>query len=151
MAACFSLEQAGATNTGYPTKPGVGFGWNPVEMAMASASSTIDGGLLSRTSDRRDVSAPSVRRPFAKTGRASRPYFFCVTPKQRNEPLISEKSGIGCLRALCHRRRPDEKLVDFPPAAFRSLWKEVVVHLGLESFNYLPYSLRGEERPRHEI
>ena len=56
--------------------------------------------------------------------------------------LISEQSGIDCLRALCQRRKSDEKLVDFSPAAFRALWKAVVIHLGLESFNYLPYSLR---------
>ena len=117
-------------------------------MAVASFGTADDGGLLWPPSDRRNVSAPPKRCRFAKKGRSVAILFLHDTKTARrnfltNEKvLITEKSGLACLRTLCHKRRPDEKLVDFSPAAFRSLWKEVVVHLGLESFNYLPYSLR---------
>lgn len=32
--------------------------------------------------------------------------------------------------------------MDTSPAKYRALWKEIVDHLGLNSFHYLPYSLR---------
>ena len=57
--------------------------------------------------------------------------------------LFSERTGIACLRLLYKRRGPDDNLVVCSPAAFRTLWKEVALHLDLEAFNCLPYSGRG--------
>ena len=56
--------------------------------------------------------------------------------------LFSERTGIACLRLLYKRRGPDDNLVVCSPAAFRTLWKEVALHLDLEAFNCLPYSGR---------
>eukprot|EP00438_Fugacium_kawagutii_P011317 Skav205072 [mRNA] locus=scaffold142:444791:445402:- [translate_table: standard] len=66
---------------------------------------------------------------------------------QRNHLLwekvvISEKLGIHCLKLLCRNRRPDDYLVDETAGKLRDLWKQVVAHLGLEQFHFLPYSIR---------
>ena len=102
-------------------------------------------GLL-RTGEMFQLKRQDVVLP-RKEGQSAILFLRDTKTSQRNflrseKVLIPEKSGIACLRALCQRRKPEEKLVDFSPAAFRSLWKEVVPHLGLESFNYVPYSLR---------
>ena len=102
-------------------------------------------GLL-RTGEMFQLKRQDVVLP-RKEGQSAILFLRDTKTSQRNflrseKVLIPEKSGIACLRALCQRRKPEEKLVDFSPAAFRSLWKEVVHHLGLESFNYGPYSLR---------
>ena len=56
--------------------------------------------------------------------------------------LIHEECGQFCLRYLCRGKANDDMLVDVSAARYRTLWKEVVTYLGLESFHYLPYSLR---------
>ena len=56
--------------------------------------------------------------------------------------LIHETIGLTALRQLCQNRRGEEFLVDESAPFFRSLWKQVVCHLKLESLNFLPYSLR---------
>ena len=61
-----------------------------------------------------------------KDGQSAILFLHDTKTSQRNfltseKVLITEKSGIACLRALCQRRRPDKNLVDFSPAAFRSL------------------------------
>ena len=56
--------------------------------------------------------------------------------------LITEKCAQSCLRFLCRNKGPQDPLVAVSPAKFRSLWKEIVAHLGLGDFHYLPYSLR---------
>ena len=136
----FTLEQVGATNTGNPFKSRTGFGlcWRLVEMAMAAAGFRT-GEMIQLV--RKDVILPKHK------GQSAIIFLHDTKTAKRNiltseKVLISEQSGIDCLRALCQRRKSDEKLVDFSPAAFRALWKAVVIHLGLESFNYLPYSLR---------
>eukprot|EP00435_Cladocopium_sp_Y103_P043342 s1615_g12.t1 len=56
--------------------------------------------------------------------------------------LIYEQCAQACLRRLCKGKSADDFLVDVSPAKYRSLWKDVVSHLRLEKFHYLPYSLR---------
>jgi hypothetical protein len=56
--------------------------------------------------------------------------------------LISEEMGIKSLRRLCLGKKPTDQLVDETAPQFRSIWKEVVIHLKLEGLNYMPYSLR---------
>ena len=61
---------------------------------------------------------------------------------QWEKVLIYEATALRCLVLLCHKRRPDKFLTDESPAKLRELWKDVVHHLHLDAFNYLPYSLR---------
>eukprot|EP00435_Cladocopium_sp_Y103_P068451 s617_g31.t1 len=56
--------------------------------------------------------------------------------------LIYEQCAQACLRRLCKGKSADDFLVDISPAKYRSLWKDIVSHLKLEKFHYLPYSLR---------
>eukprot|EP00438_Fugacium_kawagutii_P012526 Skav208186 [mRNA] locus=scaffold2530:390214:391218:+ [translate_table: standard] len=56
--------------------------------------------------------------------------------------LIYEEVALNCLRTLCRGLQPQDALADQSPQKFRALWKQVVAHLGLSAFNYLPYSLR---------
>eukprot|EP00435_Cladocopium_sp_Y103_P069331 s1270_g33.t1 len=61
---------------------------------------------------------------------------------QQEKILISEEMGIRSLQALCKGKATGELLTEVSPARFRKLWKEVVSHLKLGQFNYMPYSLR---------
>eukprot|EP00435_Cladocopium_sp_Y103_P035992 s493_g9.t1 len=67
-----------------------------------------------------------------------------VLPRQKGQSavLISEEMGIRSLQFLCKGKSTGEPLTEATPAQFRRLWKEVVLHLKLEKFNYMPYSLR---------
>ena len=61
---------------------------------------------------------------------------------QSEKVLIKEKIAIESLRYLCAGLRKEDFLVTTSAAKFRSVWKDVVQHLGLQDFNYLPYSIR---------
>lgn len=61
---------------------------------------------------------------------------------QWEKVLISEQVGIKALTELCRAREATAQLADTSPQKFRDLWKQVVAHLGLSEFNYIPYSLR---------
>eukprot|EP00435_Cladocopium_sp_Y103_P061594 s1327_g23.t1 len=61
---------------------------------------------------------------------------------QQEKVLISEEMGIRSLQALCKGKSTGDALTEVSPARFRKVWKEVVNHLKLGQFNYMPYSLR---------
>ena len=56
--------------------------------------------------------------------------------------LIYERCAKACLQFLCKNKNGTQRLVETAPAKYRAVWKEIVDHLGLNSFHYLPYSLR---------
>eukprot|EP00438_Fugacium_kawagutii_P027178 Skav234837 [mRNA] locus=scaffold1428:134374:134982:- [translate_table: standard] len=90
---------------------------------------------------KRDVVLPSKR------GQPAVLFLQDTKTAQRNHLLwekvvIQEQVGIDCLEQLCQRRRQDDFLVDESATKLRELWKQVVQHLRLEQFHFLPYSIR---------
>eukprot|EP00435_Cladocopium_sp_Y103_P028712 s218_g7.t1 len=102
-------------------------------------------GLL-RTGEMFQLQRSHVVLPRKKDQNAVLFLFNTKTTKRNlleaEKVVITESSGIDCLRYLCRGLRSDDYLVETSPATYRDIWKQIVVHLGLTEFHYLPYSLR---------
>ena len=62
--------------------------------------------------------------------------------EQWEKVSLHEPGAISALRRLCHGRRNDELLLQTSQVKFRELWKAIVQGSDLQSFHFIPYSLR---------
>ena len=150
LAPPFTVEQIGGTTASdapFPITFALLCG-GTATMAVVSVGLLVHRGLCWTPSHGGDVPFAEAACDIASDARPERrPFLVNTKTTQRNllqseKVLIKEKIAIESLRYLCAGLRKEDFLVTTSAAKFRSVWKDVVQHLGLQDFNYLPYSIR---------